>query len=100
MCIRDRTGGPVAEAERYAIALDAIKSLDRAAAKGILHKNNASRRKARLAKQLSKLALAPAPAATAKGKKAPAVAAKPAAAKGATAKGTAAKATPVAAKKK
>jgi small subunit ribosomal protein S20 len=97
---RTLTGGPVAEADRYAIALDAIKSLDRAAAKGILHKNNASRRKARLAKQLSKLALAPAPAATAKGKKAPAVAAKPAAAKGATAKGTAAKAAPAAAKKK
>jgi len=58
---RTLTGGPVAEAERYAIALEAIRSLDRAASKGILHKNNASRRKARLAKQLSKLALAPDP---------------------------------------
>jgi small subunit ribosomal protein S20 len=98
---RTLSGGPVAEAERYAIALEAIRSLDRAASKGILHKNNTSRRKARLAKQLSKLALAPAPAATAKGKKAPAVAAKPAPAKGAAAKGTAAKvAAPAASKKK
>ena len=86
---RTLTGGPVAEAERYAIALEAIRSLDRAASKGILHKNNASRRKARLAKQLSKLALAPAPAPTAKGKKAPAAAAKPTVAKGAAAKSAA-----------
>jgi small subunit ribosomal protein S20 len=97
---RTLSGGPVAEAERYAIALEAIRSLDRAASKGILHKNNASRRKARLAKQLSKLALAPAPAATAKGKKAPAAAAKPAAKKGAAAKGTAATAAPATSKKK
>jgi small subunit ribosomal protein S20 len=86
---RTLTGGPVAEGERYATALEAIRSLDRAASKGILHKNNASRRKARLAKQLSKLALAPAPVATAKGKKAPAAAAKPTAAKGAAAKSSA-----------
>jgi small subunit ribosomal protein S20 len=104
---RTLTGGPVAEAERYAIALEAIRSLDRAASKGILHKNNASRRKARLAKQLSKLALAPAPAPTAKGKKAPAAAAKPAArpaakgaAKGASAKGASASAAPSTSKKK
>ncbi|TMB86413.1 MAG: 30S ribosomal protein S20, partial [Chloroflexi bacterium] len=56
---RTLTGGPVAESERYAIALEAIKSLDRAAAKGVLHRNNAGRRKARLAKQLSKLAISP-----------------------------------------
>jgi small subunit ribosomal protein S20 len=49
------TGGPVAESERYAIALEAIRSLDRAASKGILHRNNAARRKARLARQLVKL---------------------------------------------
>jgi small subunit ribosomal protein S20 len=75
---RTLVGGPVAESERYAIALDAIKALDRAASKGILHKNNAGRRKARLAKQLSKLAMMPAAgsAPTAKGKKAPAAAAK------------------------
>ena len=33
----------------------AIKALDRAAAKGIIHKNNASRRKSRLIKQLTSL---------------------------------------------
>lgn len=53
---RSLTGAPVAESERYAIALEAIQSLDRAASKGILHRNNAGRRKSRLAKQLSKLA--------------------------------------------
>lgn len=56
---RSLTGAPVAESERYAIALEAIQSLDRAASKGILHRNNAGRRKSRLAKQLSKLAGAP-----------------------------------------
>jgi small subunit ribosomal protein S20 len=66
------TGGPVAESERYAIALEAIQALDRAASKGVLHRNNAGRRKARLARQLAKLAITP-PAssgAAAKGKKA------------------------------
>ena len=87
---RTLTGGPVAESERYAIALEAIKSLDRAAAKGVLHRNNAGRRKARLAKQLSKLAISPGAgdgAKVGKGKKAPATAAKaaPAAAKAAVA---------------
>ena len=70
---RTMTGGPVAESERHAIALEAIQALDRAGSKGILHRNNASRRKSRLAKQLSKLAIATAaggPAATGKGKKA------------------------------
>ena len=33
----------------------AIKKLDRAAAKGIIHKNNAARRKSRLVKQLTNL---------------------------------------------
>jgi small subunit ribosomal protein S20 len=67
---RTLTGGPVAESERYAIALEAIQALDRAASKGILHRNNAGRRKARLAKQLSKLATsAPAVAGAAKGTK-------------------------------
>jgi small subunit ribosomal protein S20 len=91
---RTLTGGPVAESERYAIALEAIQALDRAASKGILHRNNAGRRKARLAKQLSKLKLAPAPAASAKGKKAPAVAPK------AAAKGKAKTTAPAPSKKK
>jgi small subunit ribosomal protein S20 len=59
---RTLTGGPVAESERFAIALEAIRALDRAASKGILHRNNAGRRKARLAKQLAKLSLTPAAA--------------------------------------
>jgi ribosomal S20-like protein len=50
----------VAESERFAIALEAIRALDRAASKGILHRNNAGRRKARLAKQLAKLSMTPA----------------------------------------
>jgi small subunit ribosomal protein S20 len=57
---RSLTEGPVAESDRYAVALEAIRSLDRAAAKGILHPNNAARRKARLTRQLVKLAGVPA----------------------------------------
>ena len=82
---RTLVGGPVAESERFAIALEAIQALDRAASKGVLHRNNAGRRKSRLAKQLAKLAMSPAAgsasaAAAGKGKKAPAAAAaKPAA---------------------
>ncbi len=74
-------GGPVAESDRYALTLDAVRALDRAASKGVLHRNNAARRKARLARQMAKLAIAP-PAPAGKGKKvgAPAAAA-PAAAK-------------------
>ena len=92
---RTLTGGPVAESDRFALALEAIQALDRAASKGVLHRNNAGRRKSRLAKQLSKLRTSPSAAsatgtAAAKGKKAPA--AKPAA------KATAAK--PAAPKKK
>ncbi len=52
--------GPVAESERYALALEAIRALDRAAAKGVLHANNAARRKARLTRQLVKVAGVPA----------------------------------------
>ena len=59
---RTLTGGPVAESERFAIALEAIQALDRAASKGVLHRNNAGRRKARLARQLAKLSLTPAAA--------------------------------------
>jgi small subunit ribosomal protein S20 len=101
---RTLTGGPVAESERYAIALEAIRSLDRAASKGILHRNNASRRKARLARQLSKLALAPASAGggaapTGRGKKASTARTKPAP-KGASAKGVTASPAPFPPKKK
>ena len=69
---RSFTESPVAESDRAAITVDAIRALDRAAAKGILHRNNAARRKARLMRQLVKLgvpAAQPAKAA-AKGKKA------------------------------
>ena len=102
---RTLVGGPVAESERYALALEAIQALDRAASKGVLHRNNAGRRKSRLAKQLSKLAMSPAAGSAAgpaaKGKKAPAgeAAAKPAA-KAGTAKPAAKSAAPAASTKK
>jgi small subunit ribosomal protein S20 len=78
-------GSPVAESERYALTLEAVRALDRAASKGILHRNNAARRKARLTKMMAKVAIAT-PAASApagRGKKgaATAAAAAPAAAK-------------------
>ncbi len=38
--------------EAQAKVLDAVKALDKAASKGIIHKNNAARRKSRLMKQL------------------------------------------------
>jgi small subunit ribosomal protein S20 len=78
---------PVASSDRAALAGDAVRALDRAASKGILHPNNAARRKARIMRQLVKLGGAqPAPAAAAKGKKgaaakAPATAPAPAPAK-------------------
>jgi small subunit ribosomal protein S20 len=76
------TGAPVAESERFALTLEAVKALDRAASKGVLHRNNAARRKARLTKQMAKLAVTPAAPAGKGGKKGPAAAsAKPAAAK-------------------
>ncbi len=73
---RSLTEGPIAGSERYA-ALDAVRALDRAAAKGVLHRNNAARRKARLTRQLVKLAGVPAAGAGAgaKSKKAGAAAA-------------------------
>jgi small subunit ribosomal protein S20 len=84
---------PVAEAEKYALALEAVRSLDRAASKGVLHRNNAARRKARLTRQLAKLGIAAAGASAAasaasggKGKKAPAVAPAAAAKSGASKK--------------
>ena len=66
-------GAPVAESDRYALTLEAVRALDRAASKGVLHRNNAARRKARLTRQMAKLAIAP-PAPTRKGKKAAATA--------------------------
>ena len=56
---RTLTEGPVAESDGYAVTLDAVRALDRAAAKGILHPNNAARRKARLTRMLVKLAGVP-----------------------------------------
>src|SRR5437879_12477312 len=66
----------------------AISALDKAAEKGVLHANNASRRKARLMSALAKLAPTAAKPAPAKGKAAPpaASAAKKPAAKPAKAK--------------
>jgi small subunit ribosomal protein S20 len=71
-------GGSVELEERSESTTEALRALDRAAAKGILHPNNAARRKARLARQLAKLAAAaPATATSGKGKKpAPAAPAK------------------------
>ena len=38
--------------EAKAQVLEAVKALDKAASKGVIHKNNAARRKSRLMKQL------------------------------------------------
>jgi small subunit ribosomal protein S20 len=92
---RTLTGGPVAESERRAIALEAIQALDRAASKGVLHRNNAGRRKSRLAKQLSKLA-----AASAAGGQAPGGKAKKAPAAKPSPRAAAKTATPASSKKK
>lgn len=42
--------------ESKAAVLEAISELDRAATKGVIHKNNAARRKSRLMKRLAELA--------------------------------------------
>ena len=83
---RTLTESPVAESERYALALDAIRALDRAASKGILHPNNAARRKARLARQLVKVSGTPVAGAGARAKKGAASAAAGPSDKKATAK--------------
>ena len=71
---RSLTDASAEESERLAITTDALRALDRASAKGVLHPNNAARRKSRLARKLAKVAkAAPAPA---KGKKASAPAPK------------------------
>jgi small subunit ribosomal protein S20 len=55
--------------ERVSETVSALRALDRAASKQILHPNNAARRKSRLARRLAKLgAAAPAPAPSGKGK--------------------------------
>ena len=73
---------PVASSDRAAVTLEAVRALDRAASKGIVHRNNAARRKSRLMRQLVKLGIPAAPAPAAKGKKAaPAPVAPPAPAK-------------------
>ena len=72
---RSLTEAPVAESERYAIALEAVRALDRAASKGVLHRNNAARRKGRLTRQLVKLGGMPAKAPGKAGAKAGAAAA-------------------------
>ena len=75
---RSFTESPVAESDRAALTVDAIRVLDRAAAKGILHRNNAARRKSRLMRQLVKLGVPAAAPVAAKGKKGAAPAARPA----------------------
>jgi len=80
---RSFTESPVPEADRAAVTVVAIRALDGDAAKGIVHRNNAARRKSRLMRQLVKLGV-PAPAAArtaAKGKKGAAPAPAPAPAK-------------------
>ena len=83
---RSLADSPVASSERAAVTMDAVRALDRAAAKGILHKNNAARRKGRLMRQLARLgaatpAPAPAPAKGRRSKAAPAPEPAPAPAK-------------------
>jgi small subunit ribosomal protein S20 len=59
--------------ERVSETVGALRALDRAASKRILHPNNAARRKSRLARKLAKMAAAaPAPAVSgsSRGKKA------------------------------
>jgi small subunit ribosomal protein S20 len=51
---RTAIGEGGAEEARVAV-MQAISALDKAAQKGVIHKNNAARRKSRLMKQLSKL---------------------------------------------
>jgi len=83
------SGAGSSAAERASDTVEALRVLDRAASKRILHPNNAARRKSRLARRLAKLeAAAPAAAASGagsgsgKGKKAaPAAAATPASSK-------------------
>ena len=53
---RARTAVDASEEGAAQAVQEAIRELDRAAAKGVIHRRNASRRKSRLMKQLAKLA--------------------------------------------
>jgi len=81
---RSYTESQNADTDRTALTVEAISALDRAAAKGILHRNNAARRKARLMRQLVKLGgpVKQQAAPAAKGKKGAAAAPAPAPSKG------------------
>jgi small subunit ribosomal protein S20 len=61
------TGAGSSAETRVSDTVEALRALDRAASKRILHPNNAARRKSRLARQLAKLGVAAAPAASASG---------------------------------
>ena len=47
--------GTDSAADARTATLEAVSALDKAAEKGVLHKNNAARRKSRLMRQLAKL---------------------------------------------
>lgn len=92
---RSMTEASSGDSDRHTITLDAMRALDRAASKGVLHRNNASRRKARLARQMAKLAIAaPAASGGGKGKKAAAAPARASAGKASGKGKTAAAAAP------
>ena len=57
------------EPETKAAILKAISALDKAAEKGVIHKNNAARRKGRLMKKLASIGNEVAPASTTKAPK-------------------------------
>jgi len=64
---RSLTDTQAETSERIQSTVEAVRALDRAASKRVLHPNNAARRKSRLARQLARLAsAAPAPAKGAK----------------------------------
>ncbi len=52
---REAIDSDSSEADTKAAVVQAISALDRAAQKGIIHKNNAARRKSRLMKRLAAL---------------------------------------------
>lgn len=52
---RSLSEGANGKSEAAEVGLEAVRALDRAAAKGILHRNNAGRRKGRLMRQLAKV---------------------------------------------
>jgi small subunit ribosomal protein S20 len=67
---RALSDGQAESSERMESTMDSFRALDRAGSKRVLHRNNAARRKSRLAKRLAKVAAAAPPPATGKGKKA------------------------------